>query len=291
MRTPPFVEKCSVFIGASVKVGVPLAVGTAYLVNLASEIDGLNFVYLVTAKHIILNIKTATGVESVSVRFNMRTGNAEWVEFLIAAWIIDENSDIAIARIHSDLVLRILHSSFPLVGAVDSEYFDDLHVGPGDEVFSIGLFSGHPGITRIVPIVRIGNIAALNVERVQMKGGDAITGHLIEIQSIGGLSGSPVFVNALGNGQFTNELAGRRKDSPYALLGQIYGHWDVPFNATEPAGGSINAGIAVVTPVERLLELIHTQNDFHATEISNYREKYAATPHAYITELLLRHKA
>jgi hypothetical protein len=69
-----------------------------------------------------------------------------------------------------------------------------------------------------MPIVRHGNIAMLPEEQIQTEMGYADV-HLIEARSIGGLSGSPVFVR-------TSEA---EKDSHRGiqLLGVMHGHWEI----------------------------------------------------------------
>ena len=82
-----------------------------------------------------------------------------------------------------------------------------------------------------------------------------IDGYLIEARSIGGLSGSPVFVResvTLGIGSFY-------------LMGLMHGHWDIPLenkNDTIDAvgvNGAVNMGIAIVVPIRKILEVINRQ--------------------------------
>ena len=63
----------------------------------------------------------------------------------------------------------------------------------GEEVFVTGLFSHHHGQSKNIPIVRVGNISAMPEEKIQTKE-HLMDAYLIEARSIGGLSGSPVFV-------------------------------------------------------------------------------------------------
>jgi hypothetical protein len=78
-------------------------------------------------------------------------------------------------------------------------------------------------------------------------------GFLIEARSIGGLSGSPVFVSIQG------EIIGRRR---FYLLGLMHGHFDIPDLNTDTvvdsgAGNGINAGIGVVVPVKHIIETLN----------------------------------
>jgi hypothetical protein len=69
----------------------------------------------------------------------------------------------------------------------------DQKIGIGDEVFFPGLFTYAPGHRRNIPILRHGNLAMLPDEPIQVDSGFAEV-YLIEARSIGGISGSPVFV-------------------------------------------------------------------------------------------------
>jgi hypothetical protein len=84
---------------------------------------------------------------------------------------------------------------------------------------------------------------------------------LIEARSIGGLSGSPVFVRETinlktGDDEFLSGLG------PIYLLGVIHGHWDIPPDAKNDIRvvdetGSVNMGVAIVTPASKLLDVIN----------------------------------
>jgi len=124
-----------------------------------------------------------------------------------------------------------------------------------------GLFSRLAGTKQNVPIVRTGNLAMMPGEKVPTTFGE-IDAYLIEARSIGGLSGSPVFVRE------THSIAIQRENigtvpltgiGAHFLLGVIHGHWDLPPGAAIDATadqGSINMGIAIVTPATMLLEVL-----------------------------------
>jgi hypothetical protein len=133
-------------------------------------------------------------------------------------------------------------------------------IGTGDEVFMTGLFVHLAGKGRNIPIVRTGNLAMLPTERVPTALGD-MDAYLIEARSIGGLSGSPVFVRETinlktGDDEFLSGLG------PIYLLGVIHGHWDIPPDAKNDIRvvdetGSVNMGVAIVTPASKLLDVIN----------------------------------
>ena len=104
-------------------------------------------------------------------------------------------------------------------------------------MFISGLFLHHFGKSRNIPIVRIGNLAALKEEKIATKSFGEIDGYLIEARSTGGLSGSSVFLN-LGLVRFFEGRATRYTadtDTVY-LLGLIHGHYPVEPKDVDAAG-------------------------------------------------------
>src|SRR5689334_11059030 len=91
------------------------------------------------------------------------------------------------------------YSDIDLVFFLSDEFLteearDKYHVGTGDEVAIVGLFYSHFGEAKNVPIVRTGNIAAMPDEPVPTSHG-LTDAYLVEVRSIGGISGSPVFTH------------------------------------------------------------------------------------------------
>jgi hypothetical protein len=141
-------------------------------------------------------------------------------------------------------------------------------IGIGDEVFITGLFVTHSGTERNIPILRVGNIAAVPEEAVKTPMG-AMEAYLIEARSIGGLSGSPVFVYLdpirQGAGPKGSILVSSGEDpigGSFFLLGLIHGHYDVPVvldldGADGLRDKAVNMGIAIVVPVTRIIETIN----------------------------------
>jgi hypothetical protein len=155
------------------------------------------------------------------------------------------------------------HLVFPMKLCATKDIFREHEVDLGEEVVVSGLFQHHFGAKRNIPIVRVGNLAALNEEKVATKSFGEIDAYLIEVRSIGGLSGSPVFLNLgtirLVEGQVRHSAA--KKPIIY-LLGLIHGHFNaVPDELDERDDPdalyeAINAGIAIVVPIESILATI-----------------------------------
>jgi hypothetical protein len=138
-------------------------------------------------------------------------------------------------------------------------------IGIGDDVFTVGLFTYHAGTQRNMPIVRYGNVAMLPDEPIQVGDGFAEV-YLIEARSIGGLSGSPVFVRKTTSLPITSEhLTERKLDGLGRLffLGMMRGHWDInESDLNKPSfihdrRRGVNLGIGMVVPAAKILEVIN----------------------------------
>jgi hypothetical protein len=199
-------------------------------------------VYLVTARHVIDKLRDK-GVDDAILRLNPKDPNAPPIKIAVplAKWFShpsDESIDVAITKVVAETGIPNTHDHLTLSS---SRCATEAALNLGAEVFVSGLFRHHYGNRRNIPIVRIGNLAALSEEKISIGSGREIEGYLIEARSIGGLSGSPVFLNHEG--------------AP--LVGLIHGHYDdqkaAPQNGTIEA---VNAGIAIVVPVKNILAVI-----------------------------------
>jgi hypothetical protein len=155
-------------------------------------------------------------------------------------------------------------------GFVTDASIKENDIGIGDEVFSVGLFSFAAGEKANMPIVRTGNISMLPVDQIQIDtGGDSTFTdvYLVEARSIGGLSGSPVFVRptayvvAFAGLEATTKVAGV-SGGPPLLLGLMHGHWDINeadinrYDLGHSRRG-VNVGIGIVIPAKKILELLN----------------------------------
>jgi hypothetical protein len=147
--------------------------------------------------------------------------------------------------------------------ALPSDYFKKAMIGLGSEIAIIGLFRSHYGKNHNVPIVRVGNIAAMPGEPIHTEYSGYIDAYLVEARSIAGLSGSPVLAIPDSALALAEMMGKRRTDiQGTALLGLMHGHFDVR-NLNEdvvsdsdiPERG-IHTGIGVVVPAEKFVETL-----------------------------------
>jgi hypothetical protein len=256
---PDEIRKCVVFVGYGTEVGRTSIAGTAFYVFRQSQsVQGHSFAYLITAKHVIDNIRNK-GVGSVLLRVNLKNLGARWANSRLSDWVFhpsDSTVDVAILRvgINDDMD----HLAYSLDGCLTRQLIVKHAIGIGDEVFLTGLFYPHYGKEYNVPIVRVGNIAAMPTEKVDTAIGN-IDAYLVEARSIGGLSGSPVFVH-IGSGMRHGVLS--LGGPQFFMMGLMHGHFDAQFLPVDMAdasvgSGSINMGIGIVVPMDKILEVLN----------------------------------
>jgi hypothetical protein len=138
-------------------------------------------------------------------------------------------------------------------------------IGVGNELYFPGLFSPAAGSTRNLPIVRFGNIAAMPGEKIASTELGSIEAYLIEARSIGGLSGSPVFVT-FGHVRVVGSDSQITGGYPVSfLLGLIHGHFGIAdidadadsADALAPRKPSVNMGIGMVVPARDIISTLN----------------------------------
>jgi hypothetical protein len=260
MLVPDEVRKCVVFVCYKGKDGFKLA-GTAFFVSIPREgLEGV-FVYLVQARHVVEKIKEKSIDGKIYLRINQKDKPSMLVSSELTEWKYhpaSDNVDVAVIP-WAPNIEQFDYRSIPSSMAITQEIIDKENIGCGDEVFVTGLFSNHYGQKRNLPIIRIGNIACMPEEPVQTKDFGLIEAYLIEARSIGGLSGSPVFVHLSGVRKGSLKLG----SEPIYWLGLMHGHYDLSkleFDELEQdtlIDLKINMGIAIVVPASQVLEVLN----------------------------------
>jgi hypothetical protein len=233
-----------VFVCDEAPDGSKKPVGTAFLVGLPAG-PGLWWRYFVTAAHVV------------------QDGRQKWIRLRRAdgtgvdheptgEWEVHPTSDVAATPCELDL-------SGSVHQLVEDWLFydrwDERGIGVplrvGEEAYFIGLLPDVSTMAdRNIPMVRSGRIGAFNQEQIPMAShGTRRTepiAHLLDTYSRAGFSGSPCFADhpVIDKGPFGGPTVGSR----VALIGIVIGH----FRSDE----GDNEGVAVVTPVERVRELL-----------------------------------
>jgi hypothetical protein len=210
---PPDVKKVVTFVFLADEQGnlrqdpqtkLPMPQGTGFFVALkdTSSSSG-GYGYFVTAKH-VLKDRTGEFFNRVYLRLNKLSGDAEYVPLDL---IQDGHS---VVFTHSDATVDIAvvpalpnQTVFDFKVLTDEmltteESFSKLQLGEGSDVFFAGLLVQFFGEHRNYPVLRFGRVAMLPGERIPWSDGPSKPAeltqlYLLETQSYGGNSGSPVF--------------------------------------------------------------------------------------------------
>lgn len=254
MRVPDEVRDCCCFIYSNVD-GKHKLVGTGFFIGEKYAEDSpeyLRWVDLVTARHVVEETRKRAPMSTLGMRVNVTNANTIDIDIPNKAWLYhptDESVDAAIAHISSMRGLDI--KSLPTEMVMSNEIINKYGIGIGDEVCITGLFHSHYGLKRNLPILRTGNIAMMPLEPIKTPYG-LTEAYLIELRSIGGLSGSPVFVH-------TTLLKEGKLQHTLSWMGLMHGHWDIDKDSIDTLDNidnqQLNVGIGIVIPAYKIMEI------------------------------------
>jgi hypothetical protein len=218
--------------------------GTGFLAAVVESNDTVRSHFAVTNAHVIRD-----GFRTI--RINTTDGPPDIVDTREDEWKTDpEGDDIAICPFFPKSRHDYKYARSNMF--VTEQKVEEYNIGPGDEVFMVGRLVGHEGAARNFPVARFGNIAKLPSEKVKNGLGIARPHFLVEVRSVSGFSGSPVFIydtqGSVGRGA-------RHIAMPDMLVGIDCGH-------VAQHEEHISAGIAAVVPAWRLLELLSQAGGF-----------------------------
>ena len=142
-----------------------------------------------TAKHCIQEIINA-GSNTVQLRVNFKDGLVGLVSTRTMDWKFHQDPAVDVA-----VLQRELPTDFDHLGWGSRMFYDDPErfrylreppLGIGDDIFVIGLFSQRTGKAKNIPIVRMGNVAAMpdDSDKINTEQG-AMSAYLIETHSMG----------------------------------------------------------------------------------------------------------
>jgi hypothetical protein len=130
----------------------------------------------------------------------------------------------------------------------------------------VGRFIKHGGSGINYPVVRRGHIAMLPFEAMKQAGRNHLQeGFLVETYSIGGFSGSPVFIQTALNKKHSKHDStgsGTTYGEHVFLLGIDWGHFDFEGEVitTDATTLKIPSGMMCVVPSWKLAELIYSES-------------------------------
>jgi len=233
---------------------------TAFIVGVHTD-EKFGLAHIVTAKHVAQAIAPAEAVIAMNAKDGaplfLRTGEARWFYHPTEP----DSVDVAVMQFGSHRFQDYDIEWIPEDMFATDKRIADFDIGLGDELVTIGLFTRFFGQTKLIPLVRTGNIAMMPKDRLPSETFGEMEAYLAEGRSIGGLSGSPVFVrNTVKMPAQTAQgtLAHISGLGSFHLLGLMHGHWDLPvsFSASEKAE-AVNMGVSIVVPAKKILETLY----------------------------------
>jgi hypothetical protein len=236
--------------------------GTGFVVELPSKTGENPNTYLITNVHVALG-------GNRTLRINQNNGeDSVTFETEASGWVSHSNGDdIAVYRIEIMPTWKLSAISWADL-AVTPDRLNELNMGVGDEVVMIGRFISHDGIQINQPLARFGNIAMMPDHSVKDGRGIKVEAYLVEMRSLSGFSGSPVFVymgpgTYRGNGMmmpFYKEVIG--------LMGIDTGHKVISEKVINNQSGNcknaevrLNTGISIVSPSWKIKEVLDKAED------------------------------
>jgi hypothetical protein len=254
----------------------PIPYGTGFFVAVKSD-DGKGvYGYLVTAKH-VLRDSQGNDFRRVYVRLNKKEGDAEFVALdlnqngqRVVYTHADPSVDIAVVPAYpseSIFDFKIIPEDMLSTKAT----FDEYNIAEGSDVFFVGLFSTYYGEHKNNPIIRFGRVAMFPDDPLawvdyQGQPEQHAQLYLVETQSYGGNSGSPVFFSL---GADRSPKQGYLLGSPLLkLAGVMRGRFNdmnppIGFLQSPTASTPIalpNIGIAAVTPSYLLHDILFSDD-------------------------------
>ncbi len=238
--------------------------GTGFLVGVPSGVhEGVTYQYAVTNSHVIRE------GNSPVIRLNTQDGATDVLKLSKDDWVDHQyGDDLAVCPLEFSLDTHKFSLLTTDEWFLTKEEMEKYDIGPGDDVFMVGRFIQHEGRQRNTPVVRFGNISMMPWEPVTNMRGIKQESFLVEMRSLSGFSGSPVFVHipplALRPGKESLEVT-----SYFWLLGVDWGNFSIDEEVREGRGSKdpvkegwvvrSSSGQALVVPTWRLQELLNRE--------------------------------
>lgn len=222
------------------------------------------FVVAVGGVHVLVtNIHVVSG-GCRTLRVPLTDGDCTAVEIPEHVWTLHPDADDVAAaplEFESDWDLQ----AFPWADVAASKArLTELNAGVGDEIVMLGRFVTVQGRHRDQPLARFGNIAMMPGELVTDGRGMRVEAFLVEMRSLSGFSGSPVFVY-MGPGTYRGD--GRMMkffEEAIGLIGIDTGHITNRRPVVAADGSALedsgyveqNTGVAIAAPVWKIADVL-----------------------------------
>ena len=256
--------------------------GTGFLIQYIDD-GGFVFWYVVSNLHVVnqgyrtLRVNGREGVIAIEIPPD------DWTQH-------PDGDDIAVAPVDIEDHGKLAFSSANWGNIVGTpQRMEELDIGVGDDVFMLGRFSGHSGRQQNQPMARFGNLAMMDGEKVKDGRGMLIDAYLVEMRSLPGFSGSPVFVSIPPGSLRGAKTVTSAFGYSVGLLGIDTGHKKQVHRicsdekATMPVDPpeyvEQNSGVAIVAPYYKIAEMIGGE------ELMDKREKAKLDPEIGVSDI------
>ncbi len=238
--------------------------GTGFLIDYVDG-EGKLSSYVVSNIHVVGNGCT-------TLRINTKGGGVEALEIPNSDWVDHPDADdVSVAPIYLEELSEWAVEPLPWgFFCPTPERMDELNIGVGDDVFMLGRFSGHSGRQQNQPLARFGSLAMMDDEKVEDGREMLVDAYLVEMRSLPGFSGSPVFLS-IGAGSYRGAYGTDKqaKMMPFysetiALLGIDTGHKSLVATVRDKTGKEVeparsvqqNSGVAIVAPYYKINDIL-----------------------------------
>ena len=258
--------------------------GSGFIIGLPSgQHQDAWALYVVTNSHVIRE------GQSRVIRLNTKDGDFEAVATRDDHWYHHpDGDDLAVCPIgiaDDRYKFKFISTTMFLTQVIIQEH----NIGAGDDAFLVGRFVNHEGKQRNMPTVRFGNIAMMPWEPIwQESRGIRQESFLVEMRSIGGYSGSPVFVWIPPLVHRPETRALRTQAVGPWLMGVDWGHTasyetvleqDCKTPVQEKWKIRANTGMTAVVPAWRLADLLNSEElVLHRKKMDDSEGKRANAP-------------
>ncbi|MEL0455717.1 hypothetical protein WJN01_05725 [Flavobacteriaceae bacterium SZ-1-7] len=226
--------------------------GTAFLVSIPALREEGNYVYLVTAKHVVQD-ENGVFMKKIYFRFNKKEGGSEMFTLVLkeapkkSFYVHDDESvDLVVFPVVIPSHLDIKH--IPISQLIEKEDYENNNIYLGNEVFFTGLFTPYIGNESINPIFRFGRFCLFPDEKIEFVNFKREM-LLIESSSFGGNSGSPVLC-----------LYQKDNKKRVALVGVVMGSFNegqIIENSVKNNVVRSSLGISAITPAKFIKEILY----------------------------------
>jgi hypothetical protein len=254
--------------------------GTGFFVGVKNEENENIFnVYFVTAKH-VLQDGSGNYLTEVVLRLNKKDDSSQTIKITLKEVKIFEHKDkeVDIALFNCLPDQNVFDFKFIPNGLIaDKDVVLKNDISEGDEVFFAGLFTSHIGQNKNQPIIRFGRVALISDEKIEWKENNKPATmkdlYLLECQSFGGNSGSPVFfqLNPLRKpGQIS--LGGAQIFLAGVMSGSfLHGNHVQITDTVQNLVSMQNIGIAAVTPAYKLHEILFSEEAISSRKVNDIK--------------------